>query len=38
MDGLLGLMTMLPQEDIADLFAELWPQKPILNLLLNDII
>lgn len=38
MDGLLGLVTMLPQEHVADPFPELWPQKPVLYLLRNDII
>lgn len=38
MDGLLGLVTMLPQEHVADPFPELWSQKPILYLLRNDII
>lgn len=37
-DGLLGLMTVFPQEDIADPLPELWPQEAILNLLLDDII
>ena len=38
MDGLLGLVTMLPQEHVADPFPEFWSQKPVLYLLLNDII
>lgn len=37
-DGLFGLVTVFPQEDIADPFPELWPQEAVLNLLLNDII
>lgn len=37
-DGLLGLVTMLPQEHVADPLPELRSQKSILYLLLNDII
>lgn len=37
-DGLFGLVTVFPQEDIADPLPKLWPQEAILNLLLNDII
>lgn len=37
-DGLFGLVTVFPQEDIADPFPELWPQEAVLNLFLNDII
>lgn len=37
-DGLLGLVAMLPQEHVADPFPELWSQKSTLYLLLNDII
>lgn len=37
-DGLLGLVPMLPQEHIADPLPELWSQKSILYLLLNDIV
>lgn len=38
MDGLLSLVAMLPQKDIADPLPKFWPQKAIFNLLLNDII
>lgn len=38
MDGLFGLVTVFPQEDIADPLPELWSQKAVLNLLLDDII
>lgn len=38
MDGLLGLVTVPPQEDVTDPLPELWSQETILNLLLNDII
>lgn len=37
-DGLLGLVTVFPQEDIADPLPELGPQEAILDLLLNDVI
>lgn len=37
-DGLLGLVTVFPQEDVADPLPELRPQEAILNLLLNDLI
>lgn len=37
-DGLLGLVTVFSQEDIADPLPELRPQEAVLNLLLDDII
>ena len=37
-DGLFGLVTVFPQEDVADPLPELRPQEAILNLLLNDVI
>lgn len=37
-DGLLGLVPMFPQEHVADPLPELWSQKSVLYLLLNDII
>lgn len=37
-DGLLGLVTVLPQEDVADPLPELRPQEAVLDLLLNDVI
>lgn len=37
-DGLLGLVTVFSQEDIADPLPELGPQEAVLDLLLNDFI
>lgn len=37
-DGLLGLVPVFPQEDVAHPLPELWPQEAILDLLLNDVI
>lgn len=37
-DGLFSLVTVFPQEDVADPLPELRPQEAILYLLLNDII
>lgn len=38
MDGLLGLVTVLPQENETDLLADLWSYNTLLHLLLNDVI
>lgn len=37
-DGLRGLVPVLPQEDVADPLPELRPQEAVLDLLLNDVI
>lgn len=38
MDWLLGLVAVLPEEHVADLFPQLRFEQTVLYLLLNDII
>lgn len=37
-DWLLGLVTVLPQEDKTDLLTDLWSYKTLLHLLFNYVI